>query len=482
MTPGPRAASLRVALGLGLAVAAITAIGIPAHATYSARTSGDEPQYLLTAISLAHDGDLDISDELAAQDYRPFHAIRVDPQTLPLDDGSEISPHDPLLPALLAAPMGAGGWAAAKAALALFAGATAAVTWWVCVARFGVGARLAAAVVGAFALSAPLAVYATQVYPEIPAALATVIAVGALTGIGVSDRATVRHIAVASVAIVCLPWLGVKYLPVACALAASLGWRLRADRHRLVWSALALAAAAVTYIGAHRLLYGGWTVYATGDHFVDTGELSVIGTDPDYVGRSRRLLGLLVDRGFGLAAWAPAILAAVPAMAALARRRPAGTDALVGPVLAAWLTATFVALTMHGWWWPGRQVVVIVPLLVIAVAWWADRWISSGARRSQLAILGVALVLGSATWVWTTIEAVTRRRALIVDFEQTANPWYRLWHSALPDGAHPTLRDDVLTTAWWVVIAVAACWGWRSVVRPRCSRLTAQEVLPMDLG
>ena len=44
-----------------------------------------------------------------------------------------------------------------------------------------------------------------------------------------------------------------------------------------------------------------------------------------------RLVGLLVDRGFGLAAWAPVFLLAVPALAALVRRRPPGWLALVVP-------------------------------------------------------------------------------------------------------------------------------------------------------
>ena len=33
----------------------------------------DEPQYVLTAISIGRDGSLDISDELAAEDHRAFH-------------------------------------------------------------------------------------------------------------------------------------------------------------------------------------------------------------------------------------------------------------------------------------------------------------------------------------------------------------------------------------------------------------------------
>ena len=112
--------------------------------------------------------------------------------------------------------------------------------------------------------------------------------------------------------------------------------------------------------------------YAAGDHFVG-GELSVVGTEPDYLGRSRQLLGLLVDRGFGLAAWQPAWLLAVPAVAALARRRPPGWGALALPLAAGWLVATFVALTMQGWWFAGRQVVVVLPLAALAVAWWTGR-------------------------------------------------------------------------------------------------------------
>ena len=73
-------------------------------------------------------------------------------------------------------------------------------------------------------------------------------------------------------------------------------------------------------------------------------------------------IGLLVDREFGLAAWAPAWLLLAPALAALgaAAGRP-GRSRWSVPALAGWFVATFVALTMHGWWWPGRQVVVIAP-------------------------------------------------------------------------------------------------------------------------
>ncbi len=168
---------------LGLIVAAWTMIGIAAHATYGARVTADEPQYLLTAISLGHDGDLDIADELADEAYRPFHVVDLDQQTYPLDrDGRQISPHDPLLPVMIAPAMRLGGWVAAKATLAVLAAILAMVTAWTAVRRFGVRQGVALPVVGVFACTAPLATYATQIYPEIPAALAVMVAVAALTG------------------------------------------------------------------------------------------------------------------------------------------------------------------------------------------------------------------------------------------------------------------------------------------------------------
>ncbi|HMQ28455.1 MAG TPA: hypothetical protein PKA98_20880, partial [Acidimicrobiales bacterium] len=338
---------LLAALAIGVTV--WVALAVPARATYGGRTTADEPQYLLSALSLAEDRDLDIADELADERWRDFHAAALPRQTEPLDDGREISPHDPLLPLLLALPMGLGGWFGAKLALAALAGALAAATAWVAVRRFGVSPPVAVGVTAAFSLAAPLAAYGVQVYPELPAALVVIVAVAALTG--PFDR---RAQVVFALAVVALPWLAVKYAPVGLALVALAAvrlWRERRPRPVVALGTVFLLAG-VVFLAVHRLVYGGWTVYAAGDHFTETGEVSVIGVQPDYLGRTQRLLGLLVDRSFGLVVWAPVFLVAVVALGALVRRRPPGWLVLVAPLAAGWATATWVALTMHGWWWP----------------------------------------------------------------------------------------------------------------------------------
>jgi hypothetical protein len=372
---------------------------------------------------------------------------------------------------VLAVPVLLGGWVAAKLTLAVVAGVLAVTTTWVAVRRFGVSFGVAAAVVLAFSFGMPLSAYATQVYPEMPAALCVALGIGVLTG-----PLFWRGVAVWMAVLVALPWLSVKYAPVALVLAvigAVQLWR-RGDRATVAASAVVLAVAGVAYLALHQAWYGGWTVYAAGDHFTEGGQLSVMGYDANYPGRAIRLLGLLVDRHFGLAAWAPVVLVAVPALAAVLRARPRGWPVLVAPLVAGWLNATFVAQTMHGWWSPGRQVVVVLPAAVVAVAWWIGR------VRRVLPILVVLGAVGAINWLWSAIEASTGRRTLVVDFFATTNPLYRGWSNVLPDGRVGSADDVVGFVAWGLVVAALAVAGWRSV--PRASRAVPShtDLEPME--
>src|SRR5262245_21358079 len=97
-------------VGVAIVVTAVASVAVDARATYGARTTADEPQYLLTALSIGEDHDLDLADEIAAERYRPFSEVGLDEQTVDDGSGHRFSPHDPLLPALLAPSMRLGGW------------------------------------------------------------------------------------------------------------------------------------------------------------------------------------------------------------------------------------------------------------------------------------------------------------------------------------------------------------------------------------
>jgi hypothetical protein len=452
------------AVAVGLLALLAAALGIGVRATFGAHVAVDETQYLLTAISLGQDGDLDIADELAGQRWRAFADVEPPVQTAARPDGTLVSPHDPLLPLLLAVPAVVGGFVAAKLALAALAGALAGLTVWVAVRRFDVPIRLAATGVGLVSASAPLAVYGQQLYPELPAALATLVAVAALTGPPRRGGLVLLGAAVAA-----LPWLSVKYLPVAAVLVVLGGvrwWRAGQRRAALACGGV-LAGLGLGYLAVHRMVWGGWTVYASGDHFERTGEFSVVGVSPDYFGRGLRLVGLLVDRDFGLAAWQPGWLLLVPAIAALLARPPRGLAALLAPLVAGWLVATFVALTMHGFWWPGRQVVVVLPLAVLTVLSWLAR--TGPVLRAVAALPAAAGVL---SYGWLLADGYARRITWVSGFDTTGSPVYRLLSPLLPDYRAEFWPAHL---AWIAGCAVLALWSWRRARTPLVVPVTIQE-------
>jgi hypothetical protein len=486
LTEGPRPSTSTVRLAVvAVAVAAsvAAAAGIGVRSTRGAQVGVDEPQYLLSAMSLAADGDLDIADELAAQAWRPFHESELPQQTRLLPDGRRVSPHDPLLALLLvpsviaAEAVGVATWVAVKLALALLAGLLAGLLTWTAVRRLDVGVPAAAGVVGVFALSAPLAVYGNQIYPELPAALAVTVAIAALTQGGghplpnryripttpgqwgaqpVADNWSRGGTWAVTAAVVALPWLSVKYAPVAATLAAiALTRRWRAGQRRAAAGiAITLVAAGCVFAVVHLAVYTSLTPYAAGDHFI-AGELTVAGTAPDFVGRSQRLLGLLVDREFGLAAWQPAWLLLVPAVVWLLRSRHPQWPVLVAPLAVGWLNATFVALTMHGYWFGGRQLVVVLPAAVLAVAVWAQQW------RPARVLAGVLGVLGVGSYLWLVVDGLRGRITWVTDFWLVADPWYQTWSALLPAYQRATWLTWLAHTLWLMAAVMVAAWSWR---------------------
>ncbi len=157
-------------------------------------------------------------------------------------------------------------------------------------------------------------------------------------------------------------------------------------------------------------------------------------------------MGLLVDRDFGLAAWQPAWLLIVPAIAALAGAPAARLAALALPLAAGWLVATFVALTMQGWWFPGRQVVVVLPAAVLAIAWWAR---GGGARLAATLALGAVGVVAHA---WIAAEGALGRIAWVVDLQEHRQP-------ALPRLDGGPARLPRRTAATW-----ALHWAWTALL------------------
>jgi hypothetical protein len=217
------------------------------------------------------------------------------------------------------------------------------------------------------------------------------------------------------------------------------------------------AVAGVVYVAVHLVIYEGLTAYAAGDHFVG-GEFTAVGSEVNLWGRSTRLIGLLVDRGFGIGAWQPAFLI-MPLVAgwAIARRRQHGVATALWLLVAGWLVATFVALTMHGWWFPGRQLVVVVPIAVLLVGVWVDE-----ARSRRLRLIFALGLVGVVAFVFLAVEGLQESLTWVVDFGATANPFYRVLRAVLPDYMAPGTTTWVLHGVWTSVALVMGWLGWRN--------------------
>ena len=210
----------------------------------------------------------------------------------------------------------------------------------------------------------------------------------------------------------------------------------------------------------HQVVYGGWTVYAAGDHFVG-GELTVAGTDPNYAGRAQRLLGLLVDRDFGLVAWAPVFLLTIPAVAALAAPPPAGRGVGAGAVRRG-LADGHVRRAHHA-----RLVVAGPPdrRRRCPVSCWPSAGSPARCVGSALAVV-VLGALGALTWAWVAVQVLRLDLRLVIDFADTTAPLHRALRPLLPDMAHPAAGDWALFGAWAVAAAALLLVGWHSSRTP----------------
>jgi hypothetical protein len=97
---------------------------------------------------------------------------------------------------------------------------------------------------------------------------------------------------------------------------------------------------------------------------------------------------------------------------------------------------------MHGWWWPGRQVVIILPAVIISMSMLAEKF------RLWRWFIYLGGISGTAAWVWLAFEATTDRRTLVVDFHETTYPVYQALASVLPDFTNYDQSALLLNTIW----------------------------------
>ncbi len=432
------------AVALFLLLSAAYAFSADIRATRGASITGDEPYYLLTTQSLLADLDFDLRNQYAAKSYKSFfdHPDDLWHQSVPTPDGRLLSPHNPGLSFLVIPGFALGGLAGTQTQLLMLAAGTIALAF-VLAARLS-GQWLASWVVALLVgLTATAFIYSTEVYPEFPAAFTLVISMLLVTRkqvLGTSDGLLL------AAALTAMCWLGIKYAPLA--LLVSGYFLLRADRTGRVALVIAGTASAGLFAWFHLHVFGSVTPYSVNVVYAGWSTMDILGGHVEFGERYYRLWGLFVDRQFGIGRWAPLLLATVPGMALLVAARPAHRLVLA-LILVQLVMATFVAITMMGWWFPGRTLLAVFPLFVLPIVLLVVRAPLWG--RIVIALLGVATL---ATTFGLALAGQAGEITIAVDpfdmqlplFQGLAGlfPLYSLW----------TAETSWLTRLWLVIAAL----------------------------
>ncbi len=439
-------------------VAAAFYLGLGLTYASGLRVSGDEPHYLLMAQSLWQEGDLDLRDNLAREDYREYTPGPIAPHWgAPRRDGRPFPAHSPGLPFLLAPFYAAWGRLGCVAVLGVLAAWLGVEVRRLGRALLGSGPDLTAWLV---TLGPPVAFYAFHVYTEVPSALALTLALRLLVQTPGPVRAAAAALAASS-----LPWLHVKMIPVALALGAVALARLR-GRSRLAFFGVC-AATGAAFLGYYAWIFG--TPLPTALYG---------GVPPDITNGSpvRASVGLLLDRSFGLLPHAPVFLLALAGIPAWCRLK-AWPQVLVA------LAALCPVVLWRMWWGgqcpPGRFLVPLVPFLGLAAAAGLAAH-PRGLGRWRVPLVGAGLALAA-------FMALQPGELLLLNRGDRPT---RLWSALsgevalgryLPSLVYPDPAEARTAAVWLGMLALLFALHGLSGTSERANRLFGGFALPVAL-
>lgn len=399
--------------------------------------SGDEPHYLVMAQSLWREHDLDLRDNYAREDWREFRRAPTEPHyAAPRRDGRPFPGHAPGLPFLIAPVYAFGGRLACGILMGLMIAGVGALAFRIA-AREGLSTG-AASVAGFAAAGPPLAAFGLHVYTEAASTLALFGAFALLRSGGPAGAA-----ALAGGLACALPFLHPRMAMGSIAIAIA-AWLLR-DRSPLV------PFLAASTLGA--LLYGAFWMSVFG---VPTG-LGVYGGAPEDAAFNpgQALMGLLVDRAYGLLPYAPHFFGLV-LMGGLGLARMDSATRRERLVEFVFVAAVLLPVLFWRVWWggqspPARLIAPMTPFLALALGRVWDALPRPGWRR---------LIEGGLVFSWTLFLFAALQPGRLLFINKRVRPtrmWDALWpggplDGALPDMARPESSDWPLAFVWMAAL------------------------------
>lgn len=407
---------------------------------------GDEPHYLVVTQSLLNDGDLKIENNHQQGEYRAYFNRPLRPDYLTRGvDGEIYSIHPVGLPILAMPAFAVGGYRGVVAMLVLMAALAAVLLWqW---AREVTGSAGAATFAwAAVALSSPFLFNSFTVYPEIPAALAVMVALAWR-----NDATAVWTMFVRGLAIGALPWLSTKYAPMAAAITIV---ALLRTRRNLRPAAALLVPIATALAGWFAFFFWIWgTVSPSAPYGLSEP------TTLRYLARGGP--GLLFDQEYGIVAQAPILVVVFAGLAQMVRAGGAGARRSLELMFI--LGALLVTVGGFHLWWggsapAGRPLASGVLLLGVPIA---SLFASTSARPFARAgchlLLAASLAIACALAVAQNGNLIHNDRDGSAALLEWASPTWPLW-PALPSFIAGSLVGAIERTLAWLALTAVAAW------------------------
>jgi hypothetical protein len=372
--------------------------GIAPWIAEAAWPMGDEPHYLLLTHSLLVDHDLDMANNYRDGDYKSFFPPELtDHHTVVNRRGQELPWHGVALSILLLPGYAIGGRLGAMLELSLVAALLALATYEL--AAHIAKPRTAVVVWGLFSFSPPVLIYSSHIFTEIPGGLCLLTTILLFLSFATDQRRLKLLIAGALLAV--LPWFNIRYWIIAGPMLSLIGLYVltRRSAHRKLQSLSILFAPLVLSIA----LFAFYQI-----RYFDSIRPSAGLNAPKQGYFAARvdvgLLGLFLDRAYGLLPFAPIHLIGLAASRSALKSRPWLTMTILIPSVCYILFMGSIWFWSGGWGPPGRYLVVGVILWAPLAAFALSR---CGSPKTVVVL---------ATW------------SFLVAFAQTAFPLTR-WPS-----------------------------------------------------
>ncbi len=446
----------RVTAAIWVVTAALAGLAAARLAGTPIFPSGDEPHYLVISQSLWRDGDFKIENNHTRGDYLEYYDSELGPHYLTRGADREIYSIHPVGLSVLMAPVyAAGGYAAVVLALILMGATAAAIAW-----RWTLGTVNAAGAAtfawAAIACSAPFLFNTFTVYPEIPAALAVMIALVLTVRATPAHTGWTRWLAV-GIACATLPWLSTKYAPMSAALVLVAVARLKSEpasllRNPKVWAVAAPYALSVAgWLAFFYVIWGVPLPMAPYGALVQTSPLNLFFGAP----------GLFFDQEYGLLAFAPVYVLAATGLYQM--WRAGGESKRLAIEIALVFGALVVTVGAFRIWWggtsaPARPLASGLLLLAVPIATAFRSAPAGSARRAgQHLLLWIGVGIAITLAVAQDGLLINNGRDGTSSLLEFWSPRWELWTLAPTFILHDP-RTAWVHTLWWLAVAGGAGW------------------------